>query len=132
MERPEVGDEEFLDIAKDPARARALRKSLQRLAGSGDETVREMAREVLAGRIGLRQAARNVAYREALSERARAGMHACDRMSAAERHAAEVEGRRQLDECQSEIDRELAEWQAERRRGRKAGEAPHQSRGWRL
>ncbi|MER5452202.1 hypothetical protein ABT065_42340 [Streptomyces sp. NPDC002764] len=132
MERPAVGDEEFLDIAKDPARARALRKSLQRLADSRDETLREMAREVLAGRIGLRQAARNGAYREALSEGAKAGMRAYDRMSAEERLAAEAEGRRQLDECQGEIDRERAERQGERARGRKGGEAPHESRGWRL
>ncbi|MBK3644362.1 hypothetical protein [Streptomyces sp. MBT33] len=132
MERPEVGDEEFLDIAKDPARARALRKSLQRLADSRDDTLREMARDVLAGRIGLRQAARNRAYREALSEGARPGMSACDRMSAEELRAAEAEGRRQLDECQREIDQERAERQGEGRRGRKARDAPHQSRGWRL
>jgi vacuolar-type H+-ATPase subunit I/STV1 len=132
MDGHEVGDEEFLDIAKDPARARALRKSLQRLAGSGDETVREMAREVLAGRVGLRQALRTGAYREALHERAEIGMRAYEQMSAEERSAAEAEGLRQLDEYQEEIDRERAERQREQGRGKRGGPAPHQSRGWQL
>ncbi|MFF4909667.1 hypothetical protein ACFY2T_32955 [Streptomyces sp. NPDC001260] len=130
MERPEVGDEDFLDIAKDPARARALRKSMRRLAESGDETLREMAREVLAGRIGLRQAAQNGAYREALSEAARVGMRGYEQMSAAERRAAEAEGQRQLDECQGEIDREWAERQGERAMGHKPRTAADRSRGW--
>ncbi|MFE7858358.1 hypothetical protein [Streptomyces sp. NPDC057403] len=129
MERPEVGDEDFLDIAKDPARARALRKAMQRLAESRDETLREMAREVLAGRIGLRQAARNGAYREALSEGARAGMRGYEQMSAAERKAAEAEGRRQLSEYQAEIDRERVERQGERATGRRGQVAPDGSRG---
>lgn len=132
MDQHEVGDEEFLDIAKDPARARALRKSLQRLADSKDETLREMAREVLAGRVGLRQAMRTGAYREALHERAQAGMRAYEQMSAEERSAAEAEGQRQLDEYQKEIDRERAERQGERGTGRRSGPAPHQARGWQL
>ncbi|MER6424214.1 hypothetical protein [Streptomyces sp. NPDC001137] len=127
-----VGDEEFLDIAKDPARARALRKSLQRLADSKDETVREMARDVLAGRVGLRQAMRTGAYREALHESAQLGMRAYEQMSAEERSAAEAEGRRQLDEYQEEIDRERAEQQAERGRSKRDGSASHQARGWQL
>ncbi|MGW1028641.1 hypothetical protein ACWD4J_33990 [Streptomyces sp. NPDC002577] len=132
MDEREVGDGEFLDIAKDPARARALRKSLQRLAGSGDETVREMAREVLAGRVGLRQAMRTGAYREALHESAKNGIRAYEQMSAEERSAAEAEGQRQLDEYQKEIDRERTERQAEDRRSKKGASAPHQARGWQL
>lgn len=132
MAEHEVGDEEFLDIARDPARARALRKSLQRLADSKDETLREMAREVLAGRVGLRQAMRTAAYREALHENAQLGMRAYERMSAEERSATEAEGQRQLDEYQQEIDRERAERQAERGRGKRDGSAPHQARGWQL
>ncbi|MEV6741678.1 MULTISPECIES: hypothetical protein [unclassified Streptomyces] len=132
MDEREVGDEEFLDIAKDPARARALRKSLQKLAGSGDETLREMAREVLAGRVGLRQAMRTGAYREALHERATLGKRAYEQMSAEERRAAEAEGQRQLDEYQKEIDREQAERQGERGTGKKGTAARHHSRGWQL
>ncbi|MEV6027954.1 hypothetical protein [Streptomyces sp. NPDC052036] len=132
MDEHEVGDEEFLDIAKDPARARALRKSLQRLADSKDETLREMAREVLAGRVGLRQAMRTGAYREALQDRARTGMRAYEQMSAEERSAAEAQGLRQLDEYQQEIDREQAERQEERGRGKRGTSAPHQARGWQL
>ncbi|GHK04775.1 hypothetical protein SY2F82_65720 [Streptomyces sp. Y2F8-2] len=132
MDEREVGDDEFLDIAKDPARARALRKSLQRLAGSGDETLREMAREVLTGRVGLRQAMRTGAYREALQESATLGRRAYEQMSAEERRAAEAQGQRQLDEYQKEIDREQAERQGERGTGKKGAAARHHSRGWQL
>jgi hypothetical protein len=132
MDEQEVGDEEFLDIARDPARARTLRKSLQRLAGSKDETLREMAREVLTGRIGLRQAMRTAAYREALQEGAKAGMRAYEQMSSEERSAAEAEALRQLDENQQEIDREQAERQEGRGKGKRGRPAPHESRGWRL
>ncbi|MGW1162615.1 hypothetical protein ACWD5Q_29195 [Streptomyces sp. NPDC002513] len=132
MDNHEVGDEEFLDIAKDPARARALRKSLQRLADSKDETLREMAREVLAGRVGLRQAMRTGAYREALQESAKIGMRAYEQMSAEERSAAEAEGLRQLDDYEREIDRERAERQGGGGRGKRGGSAPHEARGWQL
>ncbi|MFJ7903852.1 hypothetical protein ACIQ6V_25730 [Streptomyces sp. NPDC096198] len=132
MNENELGDEEFLDIARDPARARALRKSLQRLAESKDETVREMAREVLAGRVGLRQAMRTGAYREALHEGAVRGMRAYEQMSAEERSAAESEGMRQLDMNRAEIDRERVERSGERERARTGGSAPHQARGWQL
>ncbi|MFJ5535374.1 hypothetical protein [Streptomyces sp. NPDC093261] len=129
MDEHQVGDEEFLDIAKDPARARALRKSLQRLADSKDETLREMAREVLAGRVGLRQAVRTRAYREALQEKAGMGMRAYERMNAEERSAAEAQGLMQLDAYQKEIDQERVERRVERGRGKRGTSAPHEARG---
>ncbi|GLW19071.1 hypothetical protein Stsp01_58140 [Streptomyces sp. NBRC 13847] len=110
MPENEVGDEEFMALAKDQARARALRTSMQRLAGqSGNGALQEMAREVLSGRVGLREALQVGAYREALQEKARAGMRAIDGMSAAERGEAEAEGQRQLDAYQAEIDQEQSE-----------------------
>jgi hypothetical protein len=112
MPELEVGDEEFIAIARDPARARALRETLRKLAradgGSGDGPLREMAREVLAGRIGLREAMQVGPYREALRDRARAGAGAYEGMSAAERTVAEAEGRRRLGAYQEETDRERA------------------------
>jgi hypothetical protein len=112
MPELEVGDEEFIAIARDPARARALRETLRKLAraggGSGDGALREMAREVLAGRVGLREAMQVGPYREALRERAGAGARAYEDMSAAERAAAEAEGRRRLEAYREEIDRERA------------------------
>lgn len=131
MAEREVGDGEFLDIAKTPAQARALRKSLQRLAEDGrGGALQEMAREVLAGRIGLREAVQNSAYREALSERAGRGFQAIGEMSEADRRAAEEEGRRQLDAYQRETDEE--------QRRRRAGDpnrptgGRHTGRDWRL
>ncbi|WP_329311774.1 hypothetical protein [Streptomyces sp. NBC_01262] len=112
MPELEVGDEEFIAIARDPARARALRETLRKLAraggGSGDGALREMAREVLAGRVGLREAMQVGPYREALRDRARAGARAYEDMSAPERAAAEAEGRRRLEAYGEEIDRERA------------------------
>lgn len=131
MAEREVGDEEFLDVAKDPARARALRKSLKRLAEDDrGGALQEMAREVLAGRIGLREAVSNTAYREALSERARSGFQALGEMSEADRRAAEEEGRRQLDAYQREIDEERRRQREDGRSGR--SNPRHDGRGWRL
>lgn len=129
MAEEQVGDEEFLDIAKDPARARALRGSLQRLAqGGGGEVVQEMAKEVLAGRLGLRDAMRNSAYREALSERVRDGFRALEDLPLDARQAAEEEGRRRLAEYQEEIDEERRQ-----RGGSTRGAGPrHDGRGWSL
>lgn len=134
MAEREVGDEEFLDIAKDPARARALRKSLQKLAEDGrGGALQEMAREVLAGRIGLREAVQNSAYREALSQRASRGFQAIGEMSEADRRAAEEEGQRRLDEYQREIDEEHRRRQAEGpNRTRQDGGGRHSGRDWRL
>lgn len=111
MAEREVGDEEFLGIARSPERARSLRKSLQKLAGDGESpgaggALQEMAREVLAGRVGLREAMQVPAYREALSERTSRGFRAVGEMSEAERREAEAEGQRRLDEFQREIDEE--------------------------
>ena len=50
------------DIAGDPRRARLLRMSLERIADGPDGPLREMAREVLAGRADLRAATREAAY----------------------------------------------------------------------
>ncbi|MCX4829793.1 hypothetical protein OG746_13740 [Streptomyces sp. NBC_01016] len=129
MAEEQVGDEEFLDIAREPARARALRSSLQRLAqGGGGEVVQEMAKEVLAGRVGLREAMQNSACREALSDRVRDGFRALEELPPDARHAAEDEGRRRLTTYQDEIDEER------RQRGGAAREAGprHDGRGWRL
>ncbi|MZD03528.1 hypothetical protein GTW43_00295, partial [Streptomyces sp. SID5785] len=89
-------------------RARALRTSLQRLADdrAPDDPLREMAREVLAGRIGLREATRIPAYAEALGQRAAQGLREYDRLSPHERAEQEAAAHRFLEEQSAEIDRE--------------------------
>ncbi|MBB1245205.1 hypothetical protein GL263_16730 [Streptomyces durbertensis] len=108
-EEPErqVDDSEFLDMAKDPAEARLLRKSLETLAGGGAGPVlQEMARDVLAGRMGLRDAARSGAYAEAMVDGAQQFMAEWDEKSEAERAEIEEEGRRLRDAEQREMEEE--------------------------
>ncbi|WHT19016.1 hypothetical protein N8J89_38980 [Crossiella sp. CA-258035] len=63
-------DDPLLDIAKDPARAKALRQSLERLAaGAGGSALAEMANDVLTGRSDLRTAVLSGTYAEALNSR---------------------------------------------------------------
>lgn len=62
--------EQFLDIAGgDPAVAKLVHESLKALErGAGGPAMQELARDVLAGRIGLREAANSSAYAEAFQE----------------------------------------------------------------
>ncbi|QTZ94413.1 hypothetical protein [Streptomyces auratus] len=125
MPENEVGDAEFMELARDEARARSLRTSLQRLAGQGGNgALQEMAREVLSGRVGLRQALQVGAYREALQEKTQVAMRAFDEMSAAERSEAEAEGQRQLEAYQAEIDQERSERGQVLGRGGASGSRP--------
>ncbi|NYI06469.1 hypothetical protein [Allostreptomyces psammosilenae] len=62
-----VGDSDFLDIAKDEVSARVLRKQLQEIARHDPNgLLGEMARDVLGGRVSLREAMRNSVYTEEL------------------------------------------------------------------
>ncbi|QNS03769.1 hypothetical protein [Streptomyces xanthii] len=108
-EERRIGDADLMDITRgDQARARSLRKSLQRLAeglAPGDP-LRDMAREVLSGRIGLREAARVPAYSEALGDRTAQGFRAYERLSPQERREQEAAARAYLAEQRAEIEQE--------------------------
>lgn len=104
---PEVGDSEFQSPYRDQAQARALRKQLQQLArGGAGSTLQEMAREILSGRTGLREAMRIPAYAEALGERVRIFRRAWEGMSPEERDRQKSEARRFLEAQRQEIDQE--------------------------
>lgn len=124
----EVDDAEFLSATRDQAQARALRKQLQQLAGGGAGSVlQEMAKEVLSGRIGLREALRVSAYAEALGERVHTFRESWEQMSSEERNAQQDEARRFLDAQREEIEREQQEQQGP------VGRPPrHSGRDWRL
>ena len=66
-----VDDSEFLEMTQqDPAQAKILRQSLEHLAsGLGGPALKEMAQEVLSGRMGLREAANVSAYAEEAVQR---------------------------------------------------------------
>jgi hypothetical protein len=121
----------FAEMTGDPARARQLRRSLETLAERGQNpTVREMAREVLSGRLSLRDAANVPAYGEAVRQGMQEGLRAYAALSESERREAEEEGRRQLDEVQAELDEEARE-RTRRNTGVTGGRAKHTGQ-WRL
>ena len=105
----EIGDADLTGITGgDEARARALRKTLQKLAGSSEAgaPLQEMAREVLSGRIGLREAMRVNAYAEALGERVAEGRRAYEALPPEELERQQEEARRYLDAQREEIEEE--------------------------
>ncbi|MFG2094775.1 hypothetical protein [Streptomyces sp. NPDC048612] len=100
----EVGDVEFMDLAKDEARARMLRKMLKNLA-QGDERdpLAEMARGVMTGRRGIREAIDGLPRDESLEVRFDNFQQRWDAMSESERLAAERESAEFLEEQRREI-----------------------------
>lgn len=105
---PEVGDSEFQGVTRDQIQARALRKQLQQLVGGGaGDVLQEMAREILSGRVGLREAMRVTAYADALGERVRAFREAWERMTPEEREEQQKEAERFLEAQHQEIEQEL-------------------------
>ncbi|MBA2809420.1 hypothetical protein E0500_018950 [Streptomyces sp. KM273126] len=125
-------DEQFTEMTGDPVRARQLRKSLQTILDrSNDPALREMAGEVLSGRLSLRDAANVPAYGEAMRSGMQQGLRAYEAMSESERREAEEEGRRQLDAVRGELDEEARERsRSEGGSGNRPGK--HSGRGWSL
>ncbi|KIZ16597.1 hypothetical protein [Streptomyces natalensis] len=127
----QVDDSEFMDIAKDPAQARLLRKALERLAeGGAGDTLKEMAQEVLSGRVGLREAATISAYSEAIVAGMQPFKEKWDELSDTERQALAADGERRLEEERQEIAKERRET---RQQGQGSGNgAKHAGNGWSL
>ncbi|TSB25573.1 hypothetical protein [Streptomyces benahoarensis] len=135
VERPEsekrVDDSEFMDIAKDPAQARILRKALERLAeGGAGDTLKEMAQEVLSGRVGLREASTISAYSDALVTGMQPFKEKWDQTSDSERQNLAAQGERHLEEERQEIAKEQREAQ-QGGRGARTG-SKHGGKGWSL
>ncbi|MCX4640797.1 hypothetical protein OG775_37840 [Streptomyces platensis] len=131
-ERDEHVDEsEFSDLAQSPAEVRAVKKALEMVAGGGaGDTLKEMAQEVLTGRIGLREALDVSAYTEQIAQQSDSVRERWDGKSEGEREALAAEGDRHLEELQREIDKERAEKMLG---GASKGVAPRHSGGsWSL
>jgi hypothetical protein len=111
-EERQIGDTDLMDVAHDEARTRALRKSLQRLAdspqGRGNGALQEMAREVLSGRVGLREALRVGVYAEALGERVAAGRREFEQLTPEELAQQSAEAQNYLEAQRAEIEQERA------------------------
>jgi cell division protein ZapA (FtsZ GTPase activity inhibitor) len=111
-EEPEkhVDESEFADMAGSPAEARAIRKALEMVAGGGaGGTLKEMAQEVLTGRIGLREALNVSAYTEQMVDQTQSIRERWDGLSGREREAMAAAGEGYLEEQQREIDDERTE-----------------------
>ncbi|MFE1763574.1 hypothetical protein ACFW81_05065 [Streptomyces angustmyceticus] len=112
-----------MDLAKDEARARMLRKMLKNLA-QGDERdpLAEMARGVMSGRQGIREAIDGLPRNESLEVRFDAFQQRWDAMSESERLAAERESSAYLEEQRREI-------KAEREAAQRSDVTPPRHRG---
>ncbi|MET8679864.1 hypothetical protein ABZW18_20355 [Streptomyces sp. NPDC004647] len=126
----QIGDADLTNITGgDEVRARALRKTLQKLAGSEQAggALQEMAREVLSGRVGLREAMRVNSYAEALGERVAQARQAYEELPPEELERQQEEARRFLEAQREEIEEERRE-----ERGGSSGRPPRHSGGdWR-
>jgi hypothetical protein len=125
-----VDDSEFLEMTQqDPAQAKILRQSLEHLAsGLGGAALKEMAQEVLSGRMGLREAADVSAYAEQAVEQAAPLAEKWASMSDSEREALAAEGEQRLAEERRQLDDERRA-ESENRSGAKGR---HDGRGWSL
>ncbi|MFG1668712.1 hypothetical protein [Streptomyces sp. Y7] len=123
-------DSELLEMSQgDPAQARLLRKSLETLAaGHGGDALKEMAQEVLSGRVGLRDAANVSAYADQLVEQAAPMAEKWAALSEAEREELAAEGRRAIAAEQEQIDEERRAV-PDKGAGHKSR---HEGRGWSL
>ncbi|GAB2765197.1 hypothetical protein [Streptomyces bullii] len=125
-----VDDSEFLEMAQqDPVQVKILRQSLEHLAsGLGGDALKEMAQEVLSGRMGLRDAANVSAYAEQAVEQAAPLAEKWASLSDSEREQLAAEGERRLEEERRQLDDERRA-ESENRSGTKSR---HDGRGWSL
>ncbi|MFC7310072.1 hypothetical protein ACFQVC_38370 [Streptomyces monticola] len=126
-------DSELVEMSQgDPAQARLLKKSLETLAaGHGGDALKEMAREVLSGRAGLRDAANVSAYADQLIEQAAPMAEKWASLSEAERDELAADGRRAIAAEQERIDEERRTTPGSPGEG-DGKKSRHDSRGWSL
>ncbi|GGZ67473.1 hypothetical protein [Streptomyces bluensis] len=126
----QVDDSELLEMTQqDPVQAKILRQSLEHLAsGLAGDTLKEMAQEVVSGRMALRDAANVSAYAEQAVEQSAPLAEKWASMSDSEREALAAEGERRLEDERRQFDDERRA-ESENRSGAKSR---HDGRGWSL
>lgn len=118
-EIPEISDEDLLDVADNPAQARELRRALKTLsdADSVGPELQRMARDVLAGRVGMREVVQSDAYLGAIGERLGQMRADAEKMTPEQREASEVRAVKLREETEAEYGPdEPEEWELNRRR----------------
>ncbi|MFJ8824619.1 hypothetical protein ACIREE_22900 [Streptomyces sp. NPDC102467] len=89
----------YMDLTDDPVQQRLLRRAMEVFRrGDAGPVLKEMAQEVLAGRVGLREATGIPAYAEAVIDGGRDFRGRWDAMSNAEREALVRLGEQQVAE----------------------------------
>ncbi|MFJ5231323.1 hypothetical protein ACIQBJ_15675 [Kitasatospora sp. NPDC088391] len=88
---PEITDDELLDVADNPRQAAELHKALRTLAknDSVGPELQQMARDVLTGRIGMREVVQSDRYLHALGDRLGEMRTAAENLSPEERAASD-------------------------------------------
>ncbi|MFI5528020.1 hypothetical protein ACIA8O_05620 [Kitasatospora sp. NPDC051853] len=89
---PEITDDELLDVADNPAQARELHRALRTLADNDSvgPQLQQMARDVLTGRVGMREVVESDRYLNAIGERLGQMRTAAENLSPAEREASDA------------------------------------------
>ncbi|QKW23596.1 hypothetical protein HUT16_34905 [Kitasatospora sp. NA04385] len=91
LDGPEITDDELLDVADNPAQAAELHRALRTLAKNdkvGPE-LQQMAREVLSGRIGMKDVIESDRYLSAIGARLGEMRTAAENLSPEERAASD-------------------------------------------
>ncbi|MFH8408058.1 hypothetical protein ACH4FX_25150 [Streptomyces sp. NPDC018019] len=107
----QIQDEDLMDVAHDREQAHRLRKALQTLATNPNVggKLQEMAKEVLSGRIGMKDAIQSEEYMGAIGDRMNEMRRAAENQTQAEREASREQFAKWQKEQEEKEDRERAE-----------------------
>ena len=85
----EIDDAELMDVARDPEQAHRLHKALRTMSSNPnvDGRLQRMAKEVLSGRIGMRDVIQTETYMDALGDRMQEIRRAAENETLAEKEA---------------------------------------------
>ncbi|MET8679851.1 hypothetical protein ABZW18_20290 [Streptomyces sp. NPDC004647] len=107
----EIDDSELMDVAHDSEQAHRLHKALRTLADnpSVDGPLKDMAKNVLSGRIGMRDALQTESYMDAMGARMTEIRRAAEAQTPEEREAQRGQVERWREAQREEEERERAE-----------------------
>ncbi|MCK7625636.1 hypothetical protein MUU72_21465 [Streptomyces sp. RS10V-4] len=107
----QIQDEDLMDVAQDHEQAHRLRKALKVLADNPNVggKLQEMAKEVLSGRMGMKEAIETPGYLDALGDRISQIRRAAEDQTMAEREESRAKFAEWQKKQEEEADRERAE-----------------------
>ncbi|MFF9482380.1 hypothetical protein [Streptomyces sp. NPDC014733] len=107
----QIQDEDLMDVAQDPEQAHRLRKALKTLADNPNVggSLQEMAKEVLSGRIGMKEAIQTPSYMDAIGDRLGEMRRAAENQTMAEREESREKFAAWQKQQEEQADQERAE-----------------------